>query len=74
MSGSVSVCGRGCTAPIPDAPPTVQLDLADTFVTHKTLTASPGIAVQRGGLFTMFPLTLKNSAIAQNVPDDCYGC
>jgi hypothetical protein len=52
----------------------VQLTLADTQVTHNTLTASPGITVQGGGLFTMFPVTLKNTVIAQNVPDQCYGC
>ncbi len=52
----------------------VQLTLADTLVTHNTLTASPGITVQGGGLFTMFPVTLKNTVIAHNVPDQCYGC
>jgi hypothetical protein len=55
--------------------PVVQLTLADSLVTHNTLrSASPGITVQGGGLFTMFPVTLKNSVIAHNVPDQCYGC
>jgi hypothetical protein len=53
----------------------VQLTLADSLVTHNTLTsASPGITVQGGGLFTMFPVTMTTSVIAQNVPDQCYGC
>jgi hypothetical protein len=55
--------------------PVVQLTLADSLVTHNTLTsASSGITVQGGGLFTMFPVTLKNSVVAHNVPDQCYGC
>ena len=33
-----------------------------------------GLALQGGGLFTMFPVTLKSSVIAQNVPDQCHGC
>jgi hypothetical protein len=52
----------------------VQLRLADSAVTHNTLTASLGIMLQGGGLFTTFPVTLKNSLVAQNSPDDCYGC
>jgi hypothetical protein len=56
----------------PDLP--VQLTLAETLVTHNTLTASPGITVEGAGLFTMFPVTLKNSLITQNLPDDCSGC
>ena len=53
----------------------VQLTLADSLVTHNSLTsASPGITVQGGGLFTMFPVTMTSSVIAQNVPDQCYGC
>jgi hypothetical protein len=52
----------------------VQLTLADSVVTHNTLIASAGITVQGGGLFTQFPVTLKNSLIAQNLPDQCFGC
>jgi len=59
---------------VPDGPPSVRLALVDSAVTHNTLTASPGITVQGGGLFTLFPVTLTNSVIAQNVPDQCYGC
>jgi hypothetical protein len=59
---------------VPDGPPSVRLALLDSAVTRNTLTASPGITVQGGGLFTLFPVTLTNSVIAQNVPDQCYGC
>jgi hypothetical protein len=59
---------------VPDGPPSVRLALVDSAVTHNTLTASPGVTVQGGGLFTLFPVTLTSSVIAQNVPDQCYGC
>jgi hypothetical protein len=58
----------------PDGPPSVRLALVDSAVTRNTLTAGPGITAQGGGLFTLFPVTLTNSVIAQNVPDQCYGC
>ena len=58
----------------PDGPPLTQLTLVDSAVTHNTLTASPGITVQGGGLFTIFPVTQTDSVIAHNVPDQCYGC
>ena len=59
---------------VPDGPPTPRLALVDSTVTHNTLTAGPGITANGGGLFALFPLTLTNSVIAQNVPDQCYGC
>jgi hypothetical protein len=59
---------------VPDGPPSVRLALHDSAVTHNTVTASPGITLQGGGLFTLFPVTLTSSVIAQNVPDQCYGC
>ena len=52
----------------------VQLTLADSVVSHNTLTASSGITVQGGGLFTTFPVILKDTLIAQNSPDQCFGC
>ena len=58
----------------PDGPPLTQLALVHSEVTHNALTASPGITVQGGGLFTLFPLTQTDSVIAHNVPDQCYGC
>ena len=59
----------------PNGPRLTQLALVDSAVTHNTLTATVGITVQGGGLFTpLFPVTLTHSLIAQNVPDQCYGC
>ena len=70
-----SATGGGiCNGSAPDGPPLTQLALVDSEVTHNTLTASPGITVQGGGLFTLFPLTQTNSVIAHNVPDQCFGC
>jgi hypothetical protein len=58
----------------PFGPPLTALVLVDSSVIHNALTASPGITVQGGGLFTLIPVTPTNSVIAQNVPDQCYGC
>jgi hypothetical protein len=57
------------------APP-VQLTLLNTAVTGNSLTASPGLAVQGGGLFTVAPatITLNHALIAHNTPDQCFGC
>jgi hypothetical protein len=52
----------------------VVLTLADSVVTRNTLTASPGIDVEAGGAFTELPIALRNTVIAQNAADDCYGC
>jgi hypothetical protein len=42
-------------------------------VIGNTLSASPGLTVQGGGLFTSFPVTLDHSRIAHNHPDQCAG-
>jgi hypothetical protein len=56
--------------------PPVQLALQRTNVTRNSLTGSPGITVQGGGLFTAPPatVTLRHSLIAHNIPDQCFGC
>jgi hypothetical protein len=51
-----------------------QLRLIDSAVSHNTLTASPGITIQGGGLFANGPLTQKDTVIAHNAPDQCFGC
>jgi hypothetical protein len=55
------------------APP-VQLLLDNTNITRNTLTGGAGVTVQGGGLFTTFPVTLTNSRIDKNTPDQCVGC
>jgi hypothetical protein len=54
--------------------PPVQLALDHTAVTRNSLSGSPGITVQGGGLFTALPVTLTHSVIAGNIPDQCFGC
>jgi len=58
---------------IPDGPP-VELTLTNSTVTRNSLTASGGLATQGAGLYTTFPVTLTNSRINRNSPDDCFGC
>jgi hypothetical protein len=50
-----------------------QLTLTDSTVTNNTLSGSKSISVQGGGLFTAFPVTLTNSNISGNTPDNCSG-
>jgi hypothetical protein len=62
-------------APITDGPPGGPLKLLNTGVTGNVLSGSPGIALQGGGLFIQNqPLTLTKSVIANNSPDQCFGC
>ena len=59
----------------PDGPTPLQLSLENTHVTQNVLTGSAGVTLQGGGLYTFgFPVTLTSSVIANNVPDQCYGC
>jgi hypothetical protein len=55
-------------------PPPILLTIEKTKVTHNTLNASAGLAVEGGGVFTTFPITLNKSLIAKNQPDQCSGC
>jgi hypothetical protein len=57
----------------PGAPPG-QLTLIDSAILDNTLSGDPGITIQGGGLFTTVPVTLKDSTISGNVPDQCFGC
>jgi hypothetical protein len=51
-----------------------KLSLIDSAIVDNTLSGGPGITIQGGGLFTSSPVTLKNTVIANNVPDQCFGC
>jgi len=57
-----------------DEIPNPQLTLRDSKVIRNTLSGSPGIDLHGGGMFTSFLVTLKNSVITDNAPDQCYGC
>jgi hypothetical protein len=62
-------------APIADGPPGGPLKLLNSGVTGNALSGSPGIALKGGGLYIENkPLTLTNSFIANNSPDQCSGC
>lgn len=53
-------------------PPT--LSLLDSAILHNSASGSPGIAVAGGGVYSDFPLTVLNTVIAGNTPDQCVGC
>jgi hypothetical protein len=50
------------------------LTLTKSTVAGNGVSGSPGLDVRGGGLFTAVPITLKNSSIKNNTPDQCYGC
>ena len=54
--------------------PPIRLRLRDTQVRHNELKASTGFEVHGAGMLTSFPVALTNSLIAQNTPDQCFGC
>ena len=58
------------------ASPPAQLTLENTSVTHNALEGGAGVTLQGGGIFTESPatLTLTNTQIAFNRPDQCFGC
>jgi hypothetical protein len=53
--------------------PPIRLTLRNTNVRRNELKASARLA-QGAGMFTAFPGALLNSLIAQNTPDQCFGC
>ncbi len=55
--------------------PTSPLTLQNTSVTQNKLSGSPAVALHGAGIYTLgFPLTLTNSIVAHNRPDQCDGC
>ena len=54
-----------------ERPPHLTLD--HTLVIGNTLSASPGLPVEGGGLFTAFPVRLDHSRIVHSHPDQCAG-
>ena len=66
--------GGGIWNGVDIAGPTVELTLENASVTRNVLQGSAGISLQGGGLFTTSPVTLTNTQIALNRPDQCVGC
>jgi len=58
----------------PDGPSGGPLTLINSDVTANTLSGSSAITLQGGGIFATNPVTLLNSLIANNAPDQCVGC
>jgi fibronectin-binding autotransporter adhesin len=58
-----------------DGPPGGPLTLQNSSVTGNTLTGTAGLTLQGGGVYLQNePITLTNSLISGNVPDQCFGC
>ena len=58
----------------PDGPPGGPLTLQNSNVTANTLSGA-GLLLDGGGIYLQGePITLTNSVITQNVPDQCFGC
>ena len=58
---------------VPNGPPGGPLTLINSNVTHNTISGSAKATLQGGGIFTTLKLTLTNSSITANTPDECSG-
>jgi hypothetical protein len=58
----------------PNGPPGGLLTLINSRVTGNVLSGSAAITLQGGGVFATNPVSLTNSMITGNVPDQCFGC
>ncbi len=54
--------------------PPPALTMTNSAVLYNSLEAPAGFEIQGGGLYTTFPVTLSRTAIADNRPDQCFGC
>jgi hypothetical protein len=62
-------------APVPNGPPGGPLTLLNSSVTGNTLAGSAGAPLQGAGLYIQSEqLTMTNSVITHNTPDQCIGC
>jgi hypothetical protein len=72
-SGGWAQGGGIWNGPLFGSPP-VLLTISHTTIQHNSVDGS-GIAASGGGLYTAgFPVTLTQSTISQNNPDNCAGC
>jgi hypothetical protein len=55
-------------------PPGGPLILTNSTITNNLLSGSSGITLQGAGIFATNPVTLTNTTIAHNSPDQCDGC
>jgi hypothetical protein len=73
LSGS-ALGGGIFDAAIENGPPGGPLLLTGSRVERNVASGSPAIDVQGGGIFTDNVVTLNDSVIAKNAPDQCVGC
>jgi hypothetical protein len=72
--GGSALGGGIFDAAIENGPPGGPLSLTRVSVTRNVVSGGPGLTVQGGGIFTDNVVTLKDSVIAKNAPDQCVGC
>jgi len=58
----------------PNGPSGGPLTLINSSVTGNALSGSSAITLQGGGIYATYPVSLTNSVIADNIPDQCFGC
>jgi len=56
-----------------DGPPP-SLTVLDSVIVRNSAGGTPGVAVEGGGLYTDFPVTIQRTVLAGNAPDECHGC
>jgi hypothetical protein len=66
--------GGGIFDAVTPGPQGGPMSLTRSSVTRNAVSGSPGIMLQGGGIFTDNVVTLVNSVIAKNSPDQCVGC
>lgn len=73
---ALAVGGGILDTPIPNGgPPGGALDLVNSRVLGNQLVGGPSATLIGGGIFAAGePVTITNSKIAGNVPDQCFGC
>lgn len=60
-------------AAVPDGPPAGPLHLINSAITRNALTGNPVVTRKGGGLYTTCSVTLTNSTIRRNTPDNLFG-
>jgi hypothetical protein len=73
-TGGTAQGGGIYDTPVPDGPPGGPLVLQQSTVTANSITASSGVTVSGGGVYTTLLSQLDHSVIARNTPDQCVGC
>ena len=58
----------------PDGPGGGPLTLINSSVIGNALGGASTTTLQGGGIYATNPVSLTNSVIAGNVPDQCFGC